>query len=161
MARRTNSNEASTPGSAGQLAVSQTLAESGRHLVPIGDENAADGLTTQGDEALVMALGTGSNVRNAALVAYVSERTVYRRLNDPAFCSRVAEVREQLFDHAVAKLVDASVDAADRLWSLLDSEDEEMQLKAAKAILELGPRLKQATAIDRQKLNVAVNCSVG
>jgi len=161
MTRNVKSDPESTAGNSGQLVVGQTLAENGRQLVPAGGDNAADGLTTQGDEALVMALGTGSNVRCAAIVAGVSERTVYRRLKDPDFCSRISDVREQLFDHAVAKLVDASVDAVDRLWALLDSQDEEMQLKAAKAILELGPRLKQATAIDRQQLKVAVNCSVG
>jgi len=45
-----------------------------------------------------------------------------------------------------------------RFWSFLRGECD---CWAAKAILELGPRLKQATAIDRQKLKVAVNCSVG
>ena len=66
----------------------------------------------------------------------MSERTVYRRLADPAFRQQVDAAREAIRETILTRLTEASGDAVSRLWSLLDNEDPEIQLKAAKALLD-------------------------
>ncbi len=58
----------------------QDLAESGSEL--------------EGDDALFTALVRGAHAENAAAIAGVSERTVYRRVADPIFRGRVDKTRE-------------------------------------------------------------------
>jgi hypothetical protein len=57
-----------------------------------------------GDEALVQALAGGASVPVAARAAAVSERTVYRRLEDPAFCEAVARLRSRMTGQAIGRL---------------------------------------------------------
>jgi hypothetical protein len=74
----------------------------------------------------------------------VSERTVYRRLKDPAFRRRVAETRSALLSEAVGRLIALAGKAADALGDLLSSDRDLIKLQAAKSVLELGPRLREA-----------------
>jgi hypothetical protein len=57
-----------------------------------------------GDDALILELASSSTVRVAAERAGVGERTVYRRLDDPAFRRRVSEARGELFSAAMCRL---------------------------------------------------------
>ena len=56
---------------------------------------------------------------------------------------RVSELRTAMYAAAVGKLADLSGKAADTLGELLGSETEQVQLQASKAVLELGPRLRE------------------
>jgi hypothetical protein len=104
----------------------------------------ADNGKKNGDDALVMALATGLAVADAARRAEVSERTAYRRLFDPQFRRRLAETRSALFAEAVGRLASLAGKAADALGDLLNSERDLVKLQAAKSVLELGPRLREA-----------------
>ena len=44
------------------------------------------------EEQLLMTLACGATVEQAAAKCRISERTVYRRLEDPVFCQRLQEV---------------------------------------------------------------------
>lgn len=109
----------------------------------------------EADEALFYALLRGSHAENAAKVAGVSERTVYRRLADPGFRLRLESARESLRDSILSRLSDAASDAISILRELMEeSEDEKTRLQAAKALLDAllnlnasAPRVKQTLSI--------------
>jgi hypothetical protein len=89
-----------------------------------------------GDEALVRALAAGLSVPKAAAAAGLSERTAYRRLENPAFRSRVDRARQEVVDGVVGKLSalgDTSVEALD---GLLKSPTENIKLGATRTALE-------------------------
>jgi hypothetical protein len=81
------------------------------------------------DDALVAALAAGGNVAAAAKHASISERTVRRRLEDPAFRAKVDEARAELVRAAVGRLSAVGVLAVDKLHSLIgNARSETMQL---------------------------------
>lgn len=89
-----------------------------------------------GDDKLFAALVSGCHIQNAARAAGISERTAYRRLEDPKFRAQLERSRRALRESVLARLSDAGLDAISTLVDLLESEDENVRLKAAKTILE-------------------------
>jgi len=87
------------------------------------------------DDVLVGALAGGATREQAAAAAGVGERTVYRRLGDPAFTARVAEARARILDDVLTKTAELAGKAVDRLGTLLDVDAPAVQLGAARAIL--------------------------
>ena len=98
----------------------------------------------KGDSTLIAALAGGATLRDAAAVAGVSESTVHRRLDDPDFRCRVTDARGEMLSRAVGQLADASTEAVATLRALLNAEAETVRLNSAKAILELGAKLREA-----------------
>ena len=101
-----------------------------------------------GDTTLVVALASGLSNRQAAKQAGCSERTVARRLADPAFRRRVDETRAATIAQTAAQLTAAGLAAVRTLLSLLDAEGESVRLGAAKAILELGRSLRESQELE-------------
>jgi hypothetical protein len=81
-------------------------------------------------------------------VIKLGERTVYRRLKDPAFRRQISDTRARMVDEAVGKLTDASSKAVGTLKALLDSPVDPTRLGAAKAILEIGTKLRAAEELE-------------
>ncbi len=104
----------------------------------------------RGTEALVMVLAAGKPVTEAARLAGVSERTAWRRLNDPAVRQQVRDARAALIDHTVSRLAAASMGAAATLVALLDAESEPVRLRAAVAILEQTVKLRDSEELERR-----------
>jgi hypothetical protein len=100
------------------------------------------------DDLLVLALATGATGDEAAQAAGVSPRTVARRVNDHALMSRVAALRSEMVSRACGRLADAMAAAADVLRRLLASADEGVQIRAARAVLELGLKAREAEEIE-------------
>lgn len=96
------------------------------------------------DSALVAALACGGTVEAAAQTAGVSVPTVRRRLAEPAFRKAVEEARAESVSRAVARLSATSTLAADCLRELLKAKSETVRLGAARAILELGAKYREA-----------------
>jgi len=94
-----------------------------------GDRTSADGV-------LIAALAAGKPVAEAAKLAGVSERTVYRRLADSLWRRRVAAARTELLARAVGILAEGTTAAAATLRLLLRSDSPSVQLAAARAILD-------------------------
>ena len=63
------------------------------------------------DEALILALARGLNVRAAAKASDYSERQTHRKLAEPAFRCRVSEARGAIVGRAVGILSAASTEA--------------------------------------------------
>jgi hypothetical protein len=118
------------------VAESQTLAENGSDLA---------------DAPLVIALAAGRSRRDAAESAGVSERTVYRRLEDPGFRARVHAERDELIRSAVGRLCDASVDAVETLRGVASDSaaPTNSRVAAARAILEFALKLRDQELADR------------
>lgn len=96
------------------------------------------------DDALALALAAGSTVAAAATRAGVSERTVYRRLEDVAFRHHVTSTRTQFVSQTVGLLADAMTEAARTLRELLMAESDAVRLGAARAILDAGVKLRES-----------------
>ena len=111
----------------------------------------AGGDRKNGDPALIAALASGATVQDAARTVGVSERTVYRRRDDPEFARRVAEARAELVARAVALLADAGAEAAATLRALLgEPTPPAVRLGACRAILELGAKLRESEELERR-----------
>jgi hypothetical protein len=91
----------------------------------------------RGDANLQAALACGSTVAQAASKANLTERTVYRRLQDPAFRQRIEALRVDMVQRAAALLIAASLLAAKTLIDLQDAKTPAaIRRRAARDILE-------------------------
>lgn len=79
-----------------------------------------------------------------------NERTVRRRLEDPAFAQRVADAKNEAVGQAVALLGTLMTSAAVRLGRLLESPDERVRLAAAKTIIDSTLRGRQVEQIEAE-----------
>jgi hypothetical protein len=101
------------------------------------------------DEALVLALACGATVENAARTAGVSLRTVYRRLAEPTFRTRMQGARAEMVQRATAMLTAAALEAVKTLLVLQQgSVPAAVRLGAARAILELGAKLREVADLE-------------
>ena len=69
-------------------------------------------------------------------------------MGEPTFRRRIADARGQLVARATGKLADAGTKAVDVLLELLDSELHTVRLGAARSILEIGSRLREAVELE-------------
>ncbi len=100
------------------------------------------------DAQLVAALAAGKTVEEAAARAGVSVRTVFRRLQEPAFQDAVTEARDDLVERAVADATAAMGEAVQTLRALLDPKHAATaRLGAARALLELTLKLRDASEL--------------
>jgi hypothetical protein len=102
------------------------------------------------DEALALAVATGQTLRDAAAANGIGERTATRRMADPAFRRRVAELRADMVARSLGRLADGMADAADTLRALLRAEGESVHLGAARALLELGTKLRESVELEER-----------
>jgi hypothetical protein len=101
------------------------------------------------DDALVLALACGATVEAAARQCDLSERTVYTRLKDPAFQARVKLVRSDMARRSAGLLSAASGEAVRTLLALMkDTTPPAVRLGAAKAVLELGMKIRELAELE-------------
>jgi len=116
----------------------------------------ADGDVFHGDDALFQALLNGATVKCAAHSSGMSERTVFRRMADPAFKQRLENARELVLDSILARLIDAAGDSVDTLWHLLDDEEPSVRLSAARSLLDALVKVKNASPKATTKVRYSV-----
>ena len=105
----------------------------------------------KGDAALLLALASGETVREAARLAGIGERTATRRLADADFRRHIAELRGEMVSRAVGRLADGSTEAVAALRKLLDAgTPPAVRLGAARAILELGTKLRESVELEQR-----------
>ncbi len=97
-----------------------------------------------------MALAAGQTLRLAAEASGVAERTAARRWADPAFRRRVNELRSEMVQQSLGRLANGMTAAADKLRELLDAESESVRLGAARALLELGVKLRESVELEQR-----------
>ena len=88
------------------------------------------------DEALVLALAQGQTIDAAAEKVGISKSTAHRRLRQPEFRCRIAEIRAEMLSQMVGNLSHIGTGAVIVLAQLTQAKSESVRLSAARAILE-------------------------
>jgi hypothetical protein len=95
-----------------------------------------------------MALACGATVENAATSAGVSQATVYRRLKDPEFQAELRKTKTEMVCRTGSMLTAAAGEAVKALLALVkDSAPPATRLGAARAVIELGVRLRESSEL--------------
>ena len=103
------------------------------------------------DLGLILALACGASPESAAQKTGLSVRTVYRRLSDPAFQQQVSEVRADMVRRSAGLLTAAGLSAIKTFTVLLESaKSESVRLGAARAVIELGQKLRDTTDFEER-----------
>ena len=101
------------------------------------------------DDALLLALACGATVESAARSAGISQATAYRRLTEAAFRRRLQDLRADMVQRTAAALTAAASEAVRTLLALQkDDQPAPVRLGAAKAVLEIGTRLREAAELE-------------
>lgn len=100
------------------------------------------------DDALALELAAGKTLRDAAAAAGIGERTATRRWADPDFRRAVSRVRGDMLGRAAGELADGMAAAAKALRELLNCESPAARLGAARSLLELGMKAREALDLD-------------
>jgi hypothetical protein len=101
------------------------------------------------DAVLIAALVAGATHAEAAREAGVGERTVYRRLAEPAFRAELQRRRSQIVDNVLGWLVAASTEAVETLVRLQQpGAPAAVQLSAARAILDNMQKVRESAELE-------------
>jgi hypothetical protein len=102
------------------------------------------------DQALALALATGTEIRSAARNIGISERTAFRRLTDPRFREMVSKFRGELVMAAAGKLSGGLLKAAGVLVELLNEPSPTIRLGASKTLFELSVKLTETVEFEER-----------
>jgi len=101
------------------------------------------------EDQLLLALVCGASVDQAARQAGVHPQTARRRLHDPVFKGRLDALRTDMVTRSAAMLTAAGVESVQTLVELQKSPNAPAtRLQAAKAVLELGIKLRQLAELE-------------
>jgi HEAT repeat protein len=115
----------------------------------------SDKFRKKNDHQLLMVLACGATVEAAAKQVDLTDRTIYRRLKDPDFKRRLVEVRAQMVQRAAATLTAAASEAVKTLVGLLNSQEPApVRLGAARAILEIGIKMREVADLEQRVLDL-------
>ena len=103
------------------------------------------------DHALLVALACGATVEQAAAKCGMSERTVYRRLERPEFKQQIQALKAEMVVRTAAALTAAATEAVRVLLDLMKASNTgPVWLGAAKAILEMGVKLREMAELEER-----------
>ena len=105
----------------------------------------AGGGRQNADDVLVLALACGATVENAALKAGLSPRTAHRRLANPQFRQQLNQIRADMVQRAAHCLRPRRWRRSRRSWPFRTIPLRPRCVRAARAILELGTKLREAS----------------
>jgi hypothetical protein len=110
---------------------------------------AAHAGRTTANDALLLALACGATHDAAAARAGVGVTTVRRRLADPAFVRRLRQTQADMLGRAAGAMAAAATEAVRTLLDLQKpSVPPATRLGAARAVLELGLRVREAVDLE-------------
>jgi hypothetical protein len=103
------------------------------------------------DDALLLALACGASVEQAARQCQLSPRTVYRRLDDPAFRRQLQKLRGDMVQRTAGTLTAAASEAVRTLLELMKpASPHASRLGAAKAVLEIGMKVRETAELEER-----------
>ncbi len=103
------------------------------------------------EDALLDALARGATPSQAAEMTGVHRRTVHRRLADPEFKQKLRAVQADMVQSTAALLTAAGAGSVRTLVVLQDpSMPHNARFSAARAILDLGPRWREAADFEQR-----------
>jgi hypothetical protein len=100
------------------------------------------------DNVMLTALACGATVDLAAEQAGISRRTAANRLNDPVFKERLRNLKAEIVQRACDNLAAAAGEAVATLLELLPKGSPGVRLGAARSILEIGMKFREATDLE-------------
>jgi hypothetical protein len=105
----------------------------------------------RGDIALQVALASGDSVVQAAAKAHISERTAYRRLDEPGFRRAIDALRAEMVERAAALLIAAALLATKTLIDLQTSTiPAAVRRGASRDMLEMARKLREAVFLEKR-----------
>jgi hypothetical protein len=102
------------------------------------------------DDSLLLALACGATVDAAARQCGISERTIYRRLEDAEFKKRLQRVRADMVGRSAWMLTGAAGEAIRTLLTLQKDSTPAVRLGAARTILEMGLKIRQMVDLEQR-----------
>src|SRR5262245_8203594 len=115
------------------------------------EANMAGKYTKQVETVLLTALAKGASVAQAARQAGVSERTAYRRRQQPEFQERIDAIQNDMLQRVATLLTKAAEQGIHALVSLqAQSTPPSVRRAAARDILEIGMRLREAAELEKR-----------
>jgi hypothetical protein len=102
------------------------------------------------EDSLVFALASGATVEDAAERCAIDVKTVRRKLADATFRERVRAARAELTERACGLLTAAGLEAVQVLSRLMAGGPPAVRLSAAKAVLDLGVKLREVVDLEAQ-----------
>lgn len=103
------------------------------------------------EDAVLLALACVPTVEVAAKRCGLSDRTIYRRLKDADFKARLQAVRPDMVGRSAGRMTTAASDAVRTLLALQkDSAPPAVRLGAARAVLEVGMKLREVVDLQNR-----------
>jgi hypothetical protein len=103
------------------------------------------------EDALLLALACGASVDQAARQCGLSIRTVYRRLAEVDFRRRLQALRSDMVSRTAGTLTAAATEAVRTLLELLKSSaSDAVRLGAARSVLEMGMKVREAADLEER-----------
>ena len=103
------------------------------------------------DQLLIMAIACGATLENAAATVGVSKATAFRRSQEPEFQQEVRKTKAEMIGRTSSMLTASAGEAVKALLTLLkDPTPPPTRLGAARAVLELGVRLREAAELEER-----------
>ena len=111
----------------------------------------ADQPRKKAEDALLLTVACGASVDQAARQCGLSVRTVYRRLAEADFRRRLQALRSDMVSRTVGTLTAAATEAVRTLLELLKSSaSDAVRLGAARAVLEMGLKVREAADLEER-----------
>ena len=105
----------------------------------------------RGDTIVQASLAGGDTVAQAAAKANLSERTIYRRLQNPSFQRCIEDLRADMVQRAAALLIAAVLLATKTLLDLQNpTVPASVRRRASRDIIELGRTLREMTILEKR-----------
>ena len=97
------------------------------------------------DRALLQALACGATDEHAARKAGMSERTAYRRLDDPAFRAQLDQLRADMVERTAGLLTGAGMGSVKTLVDLQNdvAVPPGVRRRSARDVLEMGLKFRE------------------
>jgi transposase-like protein len=127
----------------------------------MAENDRKTGGVTPKQRKAIAALLSSRTIQDAAKAAKVSERTLYRWMNNPDFRAALADAESDAIDQATRRLIDLQDAAIDALKSLLTNKKASpwVKLQAAQMVLNSVPKRREQNKVESEleELEVLVN----
>jgi len=120
----------------------------------MSENGSPDGNLTPVQRRAIRALLTTRTAAEAATTAGVSERTLYRWLQDANFRAALLAAEGELIDGATRRLLQLQDGAIDVLDGLLVAQGDNVRLRAAQVVLDHLLRLRELRDIETRLQNL-------
>jgi hypothetical protein len=101
-------------------------------------------------ERVAVLLASGMAIKHAAAETRVGERTVHGWLDDDAFTRLVNRYRSHLIAETLGKLSEVGVKAVATLAGALDSDNDNVRVRAADSILSHLVRIREHSELEQR-----------